>query len=191
MRVNFNLDFLNLYRIIIIHFILDIYKEEGMNNFFVLVIAIISNFTLLFFLGRTNAYKFLKSKIPSSIIKEMYLGDIEESDVSTTIINVVFFWGLVICGYIWGYKNYLYILPFIMWGLAKIWKKSLAKSKIRLYIIKQLVKQNSPETFQSDFVLKYTELMKLVDNNYIFNASDYPLQIEIITAFKESKAEQR
>ena len=73
MRVNFNLDFLNLYRIIIIHFILDIYKEEGMNNFFVLVIAIISNFTLLFFLGRTNAYKFLKSKIPSSIIKEMYL----------------------------------------------------------------------------------------------------------------------
>lgn len=155
-----------------------------MNSIFILIIGFICNFVLLIFLARTNAYRLLRSEMPKEFVEWMYDGDSENSTIFTNLINLLSFIICVIGGAYLAPEYGMEFWPFIVIILAKLWTKNMAKTKIRLYVIQNLVENKcSPENFYDEFVLLFSTLMKMLDINYTFLNSDYPTNFEITTAF--------
>lgn len=152
-----------------------------------ILIILNGNFLLLLFLSRRNVYKLIKQHIPE-IIEDLYSGDCEKSEVFSTLSNILLFWINVFVGFFWGFQSHLYLLPFIVWILAKLWTKRLIKNKIRIYVIKSLFKDNigiANQEFDKKFMDRFTKLMKLIYKNFRISADDFPIDIEIKEAAQE------
>lgn len=155
-----------------------------MKLFFALGLAIFCNLMLLSFLSRTSAYNFLKSKMPQGLIDAMYEDDdSEKSPITTNIMNLFSFGICVIGGYLIFPQYYMEFLPFVLLILAKVRAKSLAVTKIRLFILEELIKENEPQTLASEFATCFTEIMQHIDENYVFYPNDYPTKFEILVAW--------
>jgi hypothetical protein len=148
-----------------------------------LIIGLICNCILLFFLARTSAYKLIKSRLPQNIVEDMYAGDSETAHFFTAFMNFSSFIICVVCGYMFLHQYYMEFLPFVLLLIAKKWKTSLAKAKVRMYVMQKLFQKDTPNTFQTDFVEMFSKLMKMIDRTYVFSPIDYPQQVEITTAY--------
>lgn len=148
-----------------------------------LIIGLICNYILLLFLARTSSYKLIKSSLPQDVVEDMYVGDSEKAHFFTAFTNLSSFIICVVCGYIFLPQYYMEFLPFVLLLVAQKWKKSLAKTKVRMYVMQKLFLKDNPDTFQTDFVKMFSKLMKMIDRTYVFSPTDYPQQFEMTTAY--------
>lgn len=149
-----------------------------------IVIAIVLNFILFGLLVRSNTYKLIAQKIPTDIVDEIYKDDIEEK---STFSKLIVWFSFIVC-MIGGFKFlpqfYLGYVPIFVWFLAKVWTPSMAKSKMRLYILKQQVQEKFPV---EEFIFRFSKLMVMIDKNYVFTSADMPTQLELTTAYLNAK----
>ncbi len=148
-----------------------------------LIAGLICNYILLLFLARTGSYRLIKSSLPQDIVEDMYVGDSETAHFFTAFMNLSSFIICVVCGYIFLHQYYMEFLPFVLLLVAKKWKRSLAKTKVRMYVMQKLFLKDTPDTFQTDFVEMFSKLMKMIDRAYVFSPVDYPQQFEMTTAY--------
>ncbi len=163
-----------------------------MNNILIVIIGGVCNFMLLMFLARTNAYNLIKSKMTKEIIEKIYDGDCENNIVFTKIMNWLTFITCMIGGGYLAPQYWMEFWPIVVVILAKLWTKSMAKTKIRLYVLQKLIKEGCPvENFQEKFAVELPKMMKIIDSSYVFLPSDYPKYFELTTAFMEVEEQQR